>query len=103
MASERRLSPRKAFDGWVEVHTDGVRRLAAGSDLSPSGIGLRLATAGLAPPARVTCEFALPGISLPLELAGAVAWSNGARVGIRFDAVDPGLAELLENHVAGRL
>ena len=103
MSSERRKRARTAFDGWVEVHTDGVRRLATGLDVSPDGIGLLFNAQAVAPRASVTCEFALPGISLPLELEGAVAWSTGNRAGIRFAEVDPGLAELLENHVAGRL
>jgi hypothetical protein len=86
----------------VELHVDGARRLASGRDLSATGIGLELAGEPVAPLSRVTCEFALPGISLPLELEGAVAWSKGSRLGVRFDEVDPGLAELLDNHVAGR-
>lgn len=103
MESDRRKIPRAAFDGWVELHTDGVRRLATGFDLSPAGIGVLVENAELPPRATVTCEFALPGISLPLELEGVVAWAAGQRAGVRFDGVDPGLAELLENHVAGRL
>ncbi|RIL06050.1 MAG: hypothetical protein DCC71_08170 [Proteobacteria bacterium] len=103
VGSERRKGPRTSFDGWVEVHVDGVRRLASGRDLSPGGIGLDLGAEPLDGATPVTCEFALPGISLPLELEGAIAWSDGSRAGIRFDGVDPGLAELLENHVAGRL
>lgn len=100
---DRRQCPRTAFDGWVELHVGGVRRLATGCDLSPGGIGLDLGEQPLDRATAVTCEFALPGISLPLELDGSVAWSGGRRVGIRFHGVDPGLAELLENHVAGRL
>jgi hypothetical protein len=99
---ERRNNQRTPFDGWVELHVDGVRRLASGRDLSASGIGLELAGHPLAPPLRVTCEFALPGISLPLEIDGCVAWGDGSQLGVRFDAIDPGLAELLDNHVAGR-
>jgi hypothetical protein len=87
----------------VELHVDGVRQLATGFDLSHGGIGVLLRSEGLAPSMPITCEFALPGISLPLELDGVVAWSNGGRAGLRFDGVDPGLSELLENHVAGRL
>lgn len=101
--SERRKSRRTAFDGWVELHVGGVRRLAIGCDLSPGGIGVELRADTIDGGTALTCEFALPGISLPLELDGAVAWSGGRRLGIRFDAIDPGLAELLENHVAGRL
>lgn len=102
-SSERRKSARAAFDGWVEVHTDGSRRLATGFDLSASGIGVILATEGLSARTGVTCEFALPDIQLPAAVDGAVAWSNGARMGVCFGEIDPGLAELLENFVAGRL
>jgi hypothetical protein len=90
------------FDGWVEISSAGQRRLATGRDLSPAGIGVDLPGESLAPETAITCEFALPKISLPLALDGHVAWSSGSRVGVRFDDVDPGLAELLENHVAGR-
>jgi len=50
-------------------------------------------------------EFALPGITLALELRGRLVWSNArsGRAGVRFEAMDPGLAELLSNFVAGRL
>jgi len=60
-----------------------------------------------APPvdAALVSEFALPGISLPLELEGRLVWADprSGRAGVRFEAVDPGLAELLSNFVAGRL
>jgi hypothetical protein len=102
VVAQRRSSQRTAFGGWVELHVAGGRRLAQGRDLSARGIGLELPGAPLRADTRVTCEFALPGISLPLELEGSVAWSKGARLGVRFDEIDPGLAELLDNHVAGR-
>jgi len=38
-----------------------------------------------------------------MEVEGWVAWSIGMLVGVCFGALDPGLGELLENHVAGRL
>lgn len=103
VATERRGKRRAAFDGWVEVHVDGVRRLANGVDLSSDGIGIDFDSSMPALDTCLACEFKLPGISLALELMGAVAWKHGSRVGVRFDAVDPGLAELLENYVAGRL
>lgn len=103
MPDERRNTPRAAFEGWVELHVDGQRRLASACDLAPGGIGIELPGDGLALAVPVTCEFALPGISLPVALDGRVAWAGGGRVGVRFEDVDPGLAELLENHVAGRL
>lgn len=98
----RRRSSRAPFDGWVEINVAGERRLATARDLSPAGIGVDLPGAPLAPAAALICEFALPGISLPLALDGHVAWADGSRLGVRFDDVDPGLAELLENHSAGR-
>jgi hypothetical protein len=98
----RRRNPRKAFDGWVEISSAGQRRLATARDLSPAGIGVDLPGEPLPPETAITCEFALPKISLPLALDGHVAWSSGSRLGVRFHDVDPGLAELLENHVAGR-
>ena len=98
----RRVNPRTPFEGWVEISADGQRRLATARDLSPTGIGIDLPGAPLTPASALVCEFALPGISLPLALEGHVAWATGSRLGVRFDDVDPGLAELLENHVAGR-
>jgi hypothetical protein len=98
----RREKPRTPFEGWVEISAEGQRRLATARDLSPAGIGIELPGAPLSPAAALVCEFALPGISLPLALDGHVAWVAGSRLGVRFDDVDPGLAELLENHVAGR-
>ena len=99
----RRVNPRTAFDGWVEISTGGQRRLATARDLSAAGIGVDLPGEPLAPDLPIVCEFTLPGISLPLALEGHVAWTAGSRLGVRFQDVDPGLAELLENHVAGRL
>lgn len=100
----RERTPRAPFSGWVELTADGRRRLGTGRDLSAGGIGVELR--GDLPPVgdAVTSEFALPGISLPIALEGRVAWSDGTRqrVGVRFERVDPGLAELLENFVGGR-
>ena len=98
----RREKPRAPFEGWVEISAGGQRRLATARDLSPAGIGIELPGAPLALALALICEFALPGISLPLALDGHVAWVRGSRLGVRFDDVDPGLEELLENHVAGR-
>lgn len=104
-AEDPQRLPRAPFSGWVELTVDGFRRRGTGCDLSPGGIGLALA--GELPPigGPVTSEFALPGISIPLALDGRVAWSNpqSLRVGVRFEGIDPGLAELLENFVSGRL
>jgi PilZ domain len=101
--SQRRRSPRTPFDGWVELRVAGARRLATAFDLSTGGIGMVVSPDGLPPRVNVTCEFPLRGISLPVELDGWVAWSIGARVGVCFGPIDPGLSELLENHVAGNL
>jgi hypothetical protein len=101
---EQQRRPRAPFSGWVELTTEGRRRLGTGRDLSPGGIGLELRGDLPEIGGVVTSEFALPGISIPLALEGRVAWSDGAqRVGVRFERVDPGLAELLENFVGGRL
>ena len=98
----RRKNARTPFDGWVEISVGVERRLASARDVSPAGIGIELPGAPLAPDSALVCEFALPGISLPLALGGRIAWAAGSRLGVRFEDVDPGLAELLENHVAGR-
>lgn len=102
---EQERSPRARFTGWVELTTGGRRRLGTARDLSPGGIGLELRGELPAVGGAVTSEFALPGISIPLALDGRVAWSDRQRqrVGVRFEDVDPGLAELLENFVGGRL
>lgn len=100
MSEERRGRPRTTFEGWVEITVAGERRLATARDLSSAGIGLALSGSPLHEATFLTCEFALPGISLALALDGRVAWSDDGRLGVAFDEVDPGLAELLENHVA---
>lgn len=102
---EQERSLRARFTGWVELTTGGRRRLGTARDLSPGGIGLELRGELPAVGGAVTSEFALPGISIPLALDGRVAWSDRQRqrVGVRFEDVDPGLAELLENFVGGRL
>lgn len=88
----------------MELMVDGRRQLAEGVDLAPGGIGLKLR---MPPPlqARTTSEFALPGISLALEIEGRVTWRDveTGRAGVRFEIRDPGLAELLENYTNGRL
>jgi hypothetical protein len=83
----------------------GRRRLGSGRNLSAGGIGLELSGEAVGIGGAVTSEFALPGISLPLALEGRVAWTDptNRRIGICFETVDPGLAELLENFVGGRL
>jgi hypothetical protein len=103
--AEQQRRPRAPFSGWVELTAEGRRRLGTGRDLSPGGIGLELRGDLPAVGGAVTSEFTLPGISIPLALEGRVAWSDThrARVGVRFERVDPGLAELLENFVGGRL
>jgi len=103
--AEQQRRPRAPFSGWVELTAAGRRRLGTGRDLSPGGIGLELRGELPEVGGPVTSEFTLPGISIPLALEGSVAWSDRgrSRVGVRFEHVDPGLAELLENFVGGRL
>lgn len=103
---ERRTRPRAQFQGWVElILPEGRRRLGSGVDLSVGGIGVTLEPPLPTSSDRVTSEFVLPGISLPLAVEGEVAWRDpkGRRVGVRFEALDGGLAELIDNYVAGRL
>lgn len=104
-STEQKRRPRAPFSGWVELTAEGRRRLGTGRDLSPGGIGLELRGELPDVGGSVTSEFALPGISIPLALDGRVAWSDAGRqrVGVRFERVDPGLAELLENFVGGKL
>jgi hypothetical protein len=103
--AERRRQPRAAFTAWVELSIGSARRRAEASDLSIGGLGLSLLSGRLAPDTRIVSEFPLPGIGLPLELDGEVAWFDpaGARGGLRFVDLDPGLEELLASFVAGRL
>jgi len=101
---DARRRSRAPYRGWVELRIGRERLRAEGCDLSVDGIGLELS----GPPpveAELVSEFALPGIALPLALAGHVAWADPAsgRAGIRFESVDAGLADLLANFVAGRL
>ena len=101
---ERRRIGRAPFDGWVELRVDGRSRRARGVDLSRDGLGL-----ALPPPhprgSRLVTEFALPGISPPLAIESEPAWTDTARerLGLRFRALDPALAELVARFVSGRL
>jgi len=97
---------RMPFRAWVELSGPAGRLRAEARDLSEGGLGLALD--GAEPPpadADVVSEFALPGITLPLQLDAQVVWSDAAsgRAGVRFRDIDPGLADLLANYVAGRL
>jgi hypothetical protein len=96
---------RSRFEGWVELRMGGTRRRAAARDLSVRGIGLSLLGSLPERQSAVVSEFALPGITLPLALEGVVVWTDpgSSRIGICFLEVDPGLAELLDSYVAGRL
>jgi hypothetical protein len=100
-----RRHDRARFIGWVELMADGARCLGNGRDLSAGGIGLEVPGDPPRVGDPVTSEFALPGISLPLALDGRVAWRDpgNGRIGVAFERVDPGLAELLESFVGGRL
>lgn len=96
---------RARFESWVELRAGATRRRAAARDLSVRGIGLSLQGPLPERQSAVVSEFALPGITLPLALEGVVVWTNpgASRIGIRFLEVDPGLAELLDSYVSGRL
>ena len=101
---EARRRNRAPYKGWVELTLGSERVRAEGCDLSMDGIGIELSSA-LPEDAKLVSEFVLPGITLPLELQGRLVWSDPAssRAGVRFERVDPGLAELISNFVAGRL
>jgi hypothetical protein len=96
---------RARFENWVELRAGGSRWRASARDLSVRGIGLSLQGLLPARESLVVSEFALPGITLPVALEGIVVWTNpqASRIGIHFAEVDPGLAELLDSYVAGRL
>jgi len=103
-AMDARRRTRAPYRGWVELTLEGERVRASGLDLSVDGMGIEME--GVPPVGSpLVSEFALPGITLALELRGRLVWSNArsGRAGVRFDAMDPGLAELLSNFVAGRL
>ena len=103
--AERRSNARARLDAWVEITAQGVRRRLRVFDLSMGGMGIGGSPDELPRAGPAVCEFPLPGIGLPLEIAGAVAWreDGAARAGIRFGELDPGLAELLASFVGGRL
>lgn len=102
---DRRKQVRAPLGAWVEIIADGMRHRASAFDVSVGGMGVALAGAGLPAELAVVSEFPLPGIGLPLALAGRVVWSDpaSARAGLRFAEMDPGLAELLASFVDGRL
>jgi c-di-GMP-binding flagellar brake protein YcgR len=106
MAGEqRRERPRVTYAAWVEFTHDGRRLRARARDLSSGGIGLQLREPPPGLSDAVVSEFALPGIALPVEVRGVVAWNDveQARCGVRFREMDAGIAELIESFVAGRL
>lgn len=105
MEGERRQSRRARFEGWVWLTTGEVQRMARGRDLSARGIGLTLGGPHPFSEGVVESEFALPGFFVPIKLPACVAWADTRTqgLGLRFEAVDVDLAELLENYVAGRL
>lgn len=102
---ERRGARRARFEGWVEIRVEGQRRRARGYDLSTEGIGIQSVEPLPESVQRVVSEFPLPGIGLPLELEAHVVWADAPRrrLGLRFLHIDPGLADLLQSYVDGRL
>ena len=104
MEAERRRGERTPFAGWVELALGPSRRLARSRDLSVRGLGLLLDPPHPPVGAPVESEFALPGFALPLAVSARVAWVDpvGGRLGLAFDGLDGGVAELLESAVAGR-
>jgi hypothetical protein len=101
---KRRGSRRAKFEGWVGIAVGDVHRMARGRDLSSRGIGLTLGGGHPFTDGSVETEFALPGIFVPVKLNARVAWADPRTesLGLCFEAIDPDLAELLDNYVAGR-
>jgi hypothetical protein len=79
--------------------------MARGRDLSAQGIGLTLGGPHPFTDGAVQSEFALPGFFVPVKLSARVAWVDlrTQSLGLRFEEIDPELADLLENYAAGRL
>jgi hypothetical protein len=102
---ERRGAQRARFEGWVEIRLDGERRRVRGYDLSTAGIGIQSAEPLPESAERVVSEFPLPGIGLPLALEACPVWTDAGcgRLGLRFLHVDPGLSDLLQSYVDGKL
>jgi hypothetical protein len=105
MERERRRSQRAKFQGWVGITAGKAHRVARGRDLSAQGIGLTLRGPHPFTEGCVESEFALPGFFVPIKLPARVAWvdADNEGLGLRFEAIDADLAELLENYVGGRL
>lgn len=108
MERERRASDRAAYGRWVEIHAEGRRWLGQGQTLSTGGMAIRFDASALEPfpddlPTRVSSEFALPGIALPLVVESEVCWSDAEAgcLGLRFQGLDEGLRELIAHFVGG--
>lgn len=102
---ERRRWPRMTFDGWAEISAPSSRHRGRCVDLSPEGICIAFRQPLPEDLGSVVSEFALPGLSLPLAIRGRVAWCDpeSARLGVCFENLDPGIAELLARYTQGRL
>jgi c-di-GMP-binding flagellar brake protein YcgR len=102
---ERRQQRRAPFEGWVGIAASGQHRIARGRDLSAQGIGVALEGVNYFREESVESEFALPGFFVSIALRARVAWSDAGtgKLGLCFESIEPELAELLENYVAGRL
>lgn len=101
----RRKQQRARYSGWVEVEAGARRRVARGRDLSAEGVGVSMSAPHPAEGELIEGEFALPGLALPVAVRARVVWSDPAagEMGLCFVSLEPALAELLENFVAGWL
>jgi hypothetical protein len=102
--AEQRQAARTAFEAWVELAAGDERHLGRSCDLSVGGLGVSLDGPLPKPGERLGSEFALPGMLLPLLVAARVAWSDPqtGRLGLAFESLDAGVAEILQSAVAGR-
>lgn len=104
-AADARSGSRARLDAVVELRAARTRRRAQVWDVSARGIGIAAPDLAFAPGSELVLEFALPGIAPALELRGSVVWHERAtgRAGLLFGPLDPGVHELLQAFVSGRL
>ena len=100
LRQERRIQPRIPVHASASVAYPGKEDAAATIiELNESGLGIRTAEQ-IPPSGKVYFQFALPGESSVIRLAGEVMWRNAAgRVGIRFVNVPQASKRVLQRWV----
>lgn len=104
MRSERRMRPRVPVQANTSIaYADKESVPAALLDVSEDGIALR-SDSPLPPYGKVYFQFALPGNSSVVRLAGEVMWQDSSgRVGIRFAQVPKSSRRLLNEWLQANL